>query len=234
MQVELLSYTHNPKELIYSAARQCYSRSSAYEIFVKQGDITSDKIKEFIRHLMKKGHMSPLEHVSFTFSIDGISRACSHQLVRHRIASYSQQSQRYVDMEDFKFVIPATIENSPQAKARYLEVMEYLRKAYEELKTILEKNTQLDKESINQDVRFILPNAAETKVVVTMDVRELLHFFSERLCLRSQWEIRALAVKMFSFCNKILPEIFSEAQAKCKIHNYCPENNQNCPNYPKH
>lgn len=233
MIVRLLSYTSKPKEVIYSAARQCYSKLSAHDIFDKQGDITSEKVKEFIKHLMQRGHLSPLEHVSFTFSIEGISRACTHQLVRHRIASYSQQSQRYVDMEDFKFVIPPSIDKDEQAKGKYLEAIDCIKKAYSQLKDILEKNTDLDKEGINQDARFILPNAAATKIVVTMNVRELLHFFSERLCLRAQWEIRALALKMFAFCKENLPEIFAEAGAKCKVHNYCPEDSKDCPLYPK-
>jgi thymidylate synthase (FAD) len=232
MQVKLLSYTQNPKEVIYASARQCYSKLSAGQIFDERNNIDSQKVKDFITHLKKRGHLSPLEHVNFTFAIEGISRACTHQLVRHRLASYSQQSQRYVSMDDFKFIIPPEIQKDKEAESRFLSIIEDLKKSYHDLRQILEKNTKLNKEQINQDLRFILPNAAETKIVVTMNVRELLHFFAERLCLRAQWEIRALAAKMLVLCSEVLPEVFSETGAKCRQAGFCPEDNKECALYP--
>ena len=231
MQVKLLSYTQNPKAVIYACARQCYSKLSAYNIYVKKENL-SKRFKEFITHLIERGHLSPLEHVSFTFSIEGISRVCTHQLVRHRIASYSQQSQRYVDMENFNYIIPPTIKKNKEAKKVFLEVITIIREKYRELKEILGKEKTLDREKLNQDLRFILPQAVETKIVVTMNCRELLHFFSERLCLRAQWEIRALAYKMFSLCKRILPEVFSFAGPKCKRMGFCPEKAFDCPLFP--
>jgi len=228
MEVKLLTYTSSPQKVIYACARQCYSKYSAYQIYTKKDKISSKKLKEFIAHLVERRHLSPLEHVSFTFAVEGISRVCSHQLVRHRIASYSQQSQRYVSMDDFKYVIPQIIAKNKKAKKKFLEIMQYLRNAYNELKSILEEDKELDREKINQDLRFILPQAVQTKIVITMNTRELLHFFSERLCLRAQWEIRTLALKMLSLCKKILPEVFSLAGPKCKQLKYCPENDKNC------
>ncbi|MBD3264217.1 MAG: FAD-dependent thymidylate synthase [Candidatus Omnitrophica bacterium] len=233
MQVHLISYTQNPRKVIYSAARQCYSRFSAYRIYSEKKKISSVKLKDFLRHLIRRGHLSPFEHVSFTFALEGISRVCTHQLVRHRIASYSQQSQRYVSMDDFEFVIPPTIAKNKRAKKIYLETVDNIRNAHEELKSILKDSPGLDREKVNQDLRFILPQGSQTKIVVTMNTRELLHFFSERLCLRAQWEIRSVASRMFSACRKVLPEVFSQAGAKCKVLKFCPEDKKNCPLYPK-
>lgn len=233
MQVRLISYTQNPRKVIYSAARQCYSKFSAYQIFSQKKKLPPGKLSDFLSHLIRRGHLSPFEHVSFTFSLEGISRVCTHQLVRHRIASYSQQSQRYVSMDNFEFVIPPAVAKNKKAKKIYLEAVENTRKAYKELKNILEDVPGLDKEGLNQDLRFILPQASQTKIVVTMNVRELLHFFSERLCLRAQWEIRAVASKMFSACKQVLPEVFSRGGAKCKVLEFCPEDNESCSLYPK-
>lgn len=232
MEVQLISYTQNPRKVIYSAARQCYSKFSAHQIYFDKKNVSSSKLKNFLSHLIKRGHLSPFEHVSFTFSIEGISRVCTHQLVRHRIASYSQQSQRYVSMDNFEFIVPPAIEKSKKAKKIYLKTIEDIRKAQKEIKQILEEDASLDREKINQDLRFILPQASQTKIVVTMNTRELLHFFAERMCLRAQWEIRALASRMFVLSKKVLPEVFSFSGPKCKALKYCPEDNRDCPLYP--
>ncbi|MCF7887502.1 MAG: FAD-dependent thymidylate synthase [Candidatus Omnitrophica bacterium] len=233
MEVNLLSYTNNPQKVIYSAARQCYSKLSADQIYNDQEKLTSEKLKKFISHLVKRGHLSPLEHVSFTFSATGLSRVCTHQLVRHRIASYSQQSQRYVSMDDFKFVVPKAIKNNKEAEASFIEATDYLKNKYKQIREILEKNTNLDKEKINQDLRFLLPQGCQTKIVLTMNSRQLLHFFAERLCLRAQWEIRELATKMLVLVKKVLPEIFGMAGAKCRQLGFCPESAKDCPLNPK-
>ncbi len=233
MEVKLISHTENPRRVIYSAARQCYSKLSANQIFNAKKKVSPKKLKDFLSHLVKRGHLSPFEHVSFTFAAEGISRVCTHQLVRHRLASYSQQSQRYVSMDNFEFIIPPAITKNKKAKKKFLETVEYIRNSYKDLKQILEENSNLDREKINQDLRFILPQASQTKIVITMNVRELLHFFSERLCLRAQWEIRALALRMLTLCKKVLPEMFSFAGPKCKLLRYCPEDAKDCPFYPK-
>ena len=232
MDVELLSFTKDPLRVIYAGAKQCYSKKDAKDIFYSSGKIKPSKIKQFIEHLNSRGHLSPLEHVNFTFAISGISRTCSHQLVRHRLASYSQQSQRYVGMEDFKYIIPPSIKKKTLLKKKFIEIMEYIQKSYKDFKEEFAKDKTLDKESINQDLRFILPQAVETKIVVTMNVRELLHFFEERLCLRAQWEIRAVANKMLKLCRRTLPEIFKLAGPKCKKLGYCPEGDRGCGLYP--
>ena len=233
MEVKLLSYTANPQRVIYAAARQCYSKNSAYDIFKDSKETNLKKIKDFIKHLAQRNHLSPLEHVNFSFAIEGISRVCSHQLVRHRLASYSQQSQRYVNMDEFNFIIPPLIKNNKKLHKRFLKLIEEVKKTYADMKQIL-KEENLGKEAINQDLRFILPQAAETKIALTMNARQLLHFFGERMCMRAQWEIRALANKMFSLCNKILPEVFFLAGPKCKYMRYCPEGYTECPLYSKY
>lgn len=233
MEVKLLSYTASPKKIIYAAARQCYSKHSAFKIYSKKEKLSSAKLRSFISQLVARGHLSPLEHVSFTFSATGISRICTHQLVRHRVASYSQQSQRYVSMDDFEFVVPQAIRNSPPAKAKFLEAVSGLKEKYQEIRLILEKQSKLDKEKINQDLRFLLPQACQTKIAITMNSRQLLHFFSERLCLRAQWEVRELAAKMLSLTKAVLPEVFNRAGPKCKSLGFCPESARDCPLFPK-
>jgi len=242
MEVTLLSYTPSPQAVIYAAARQCYSSRDAQQIYQEREKISPQKIEKIVEYLIKKGHLSPLEHVSFTFSIRGISRTCSHQLVRHRIASFSQQSQRYVDMQDFKFIVPPLISKNKEAEQVFLETVKYIKDRYLQLKEILEKDKNLDKEKLNEDLRFILPQAVETKIVVTMNVRELFHFFSERLCYRAQWEIRLLANKMLALCKEVLPSVFTFAGPKCKRLKFCPEgyspqeaasSRKSCPLFPK-
>lgn len=229
MEVNLLSYTANPKKVIYASARQCYSKYSAYDLFQSKDKLDSGKLKIFIQSLVKRGHLSPLEHVNFTFAANGLSRICTHQLVRHRIASYSQQSQRYVSMDNFEFIIPKSIKANKKAKEKFIEACAYLKDKYKEIQKILKMNPELDKEKINQDLRFLLPQGCQTKIVITMNSRQLLHFFSERLCLRAQWEVRELAAKMLGLVKKVLPEVFGSAKAKCGSLGFCPELADNCP-----
>ncbi len=232
MNVCILSYTEKPKEVIFSAARQCYSKHSAKSIFQGLENVTSKELREFVLHLKEVGHLSPLEHVSFTFAIEGVSRTCTHQLVRHRIASYSQQSQRYVAMDEFAYIIPPSIQKRKRICEKFIAAMEYIKASYRECKEELKKENTLDREAMNQDLRFLLPQAVETKIVVTMNIRELLHFFEERLCTRAQWEIRSVAQKMHKACGKILPEVFSKTGAKCVRLGYCPEGKRGCGLYP--
>lgn len=230
-EVKLLSFTANPEEVIFASARQCYSTLSGWEIYERAEEVSPEKKKKMIELLLKRGHLSPLEHVSFTFSISGISRVCTHQLVRHRIASFSQQSQRYVNMEKFGAIIPPLIYKNEKARQIFLETVEEIKKRYKQLKEILSQEAGLRGEKLHQDLRFILPQAVETKIVVTMNARQLLHFFSERLCYRAQWEIRNVADKMVSLCRQVLPSVFNWAGPKCKKLGYCPENYTTCPLY---
>jgi len=232
--VQLLSYTPNPLSLIYSAFRQCYHNGYVGDMWEKlvSGDISLEEQAKFVAKIMESGHTSPIEHVSFSFAIEGISRALSHQLVRHRIASYSQQSQRYVDGSDFTYITPPSIANNEQAKACFEACMANIAHTYKQLKSILEEQGAKGSKA-NEDARFVLPQAAQTRIVVTMNCRSLLNFFQHRLCMRAQWEIRALAKQMLDLCSGVLPEIFLVAGPLCKNLGYCPEGEKfSCGLYP--
>lgn len=240
MKVTLISHTPEPEKVIATAAKLCYSSS---DITSLHDGLTDEKVAGFIDMLAGIGHESPMEHVSFTFGIEGISRACSHQLVRHRIASYSQKSQRYVNENGFDFITPPEIESCPEAKAVFDEEMDKLVECYEKLADILtEKHKQifiengLDEKAAaskarklaNEDARFILPNACETKIVVTMNVRSLFNFFKHRCCNRAQWEIRAVADEMLRLCCKAAPNVFKNAGPSCVMTGRCPEGKMSC------
>lgn len=224
LKVILLRHTPNPEETIAMAAKLCYSPS---EIESLKGRIEAKDQKTFVQRLMKMGHMSPIEHATFTFAIEGISRACSHQLVRHRIASYSQQSQRYVsESEGFDYVIPPIIKEDRELRDYFESFMAEAQRAYNHIvKRLNEKG--LKGEMTNQDARFVLPNAAETKIIVTMNARELLHFFRQRCCLRAQWEIRQMAEEMLRIVKGVAPTVFEKAGPAC-IGGPCPEGEYTC------
>lgn len=195
-------------------------------------------LKSSLESAMKSGHWSVLEHWSGTFVIEGISRACSHQLVRHRLASYEQQSQRFVDMSDFRYVTPDSIATDDQLRVEYEDadgdivsqsisgiyddVMEHIRKAYD---MMVEHGVP------EEDARYILPNACCTNIVVTMNARELRHFFGLRLCNRAQWEIREMARLMLDECNRVAPTLFEGCGPQCVQIGYCPEV-RSCGRYP--
>ena len=283
LKVKLLSYTPNPEEVVASAAKLCYSPVGVNEIIEK---LDSQNVEKFIKKLASIKHFSPFEHVSFSFAVEGVSRTLTHQLVRHRIASYSQQSQRYVKETMFDFIVPPSIENNEKAKEIFIKEMESSQKAYDDIvrelmidkifatdkyykwyekitdiettdngkdwdvkeiyKNLIEgKNTEkideylglfkkefpkeysaLEKESI-EDARYVFPNATETKIVVTMNARSLMHFFKLRCCNRAQWEIRDLADEMLSQVIKVAPAIFSNSGAPCTF-GKCPEGSMSC------
>ncbi len=235
LQVELLTMTGDAVEVVYAACRQCYSKGFAAEMFEKgrSGDPSLEEKEEFIRRIVKSGHESPLEHVSMTFAIRGISRSCSLQLGRHRLASYSQQSQRYVSMKDFGYIIPPTIRGDEELQKLFVDEMEDIKRKYNRIVDALNAKG-LEGESARQDARFILPEASETKIVVTMNARALLHFFSLRCCSRAQWEIRRMAERMLEISKAALPSIFGdEAGAKCERLKYCTEGADfTCGRYP--
>ncbi len=224
LKVILLRHTPNPEETVAMAARLCYSPARIEDL--KQRIQEKDQ-RGFVKRLMKMGHMSPIEHASFTFAIEGISRACSHQLVRHRLASYSQQSQRYVSEErGFDYIIPPTIREDEELTRYFKRFMASAQKAYNHIVKKLNERG-ITGESANQDARFVLPNACETKIMVTMNARELLHFFRQRCCLRAQWEIRAMAEEMLRLVKGVAPVIFDKAGPGC-ISGPCPEGEYTC------
>lgn len=233
LRVELLTMTPDPLPLIYAAFRQCYHAGFVADMWPRllSGEISRDKQAEFVQSVLESGHDSPVEHVSFTFAVEGISRACSHQLVRHRIASYSQQSQRYVDESEMDYVLPPAIARIPEARERFEGLMQEISQAYRDLKGLLSEHGRA--KSANEDARFVLPQAAETKIVITMNCRSLLHFFSLRCCARAQWEIREMALAMLALCRERLPAIFGAAGARCERLGYCPESERfTCGRYP--
>ena len=215
MKVKLLSHTPEPEKVIAIAARLCYSKAGIDEL---EKNFTDEKIKSFLQKIIDLGHESVLEHVSFTFGIEGISRACSHQLVRHRIASYSQQSQRYVNFDNIEYVIPDSIKDRPEINKKFQKLMEEISKFYKEM---------LDNEIPAEDARFILPNACTTKIIVTMNLRELKHFFRLRCCNRAQWEIRNLAIEMLKILKNKIPILFSQMGPAC-LNGPCPEGIMSC------
>lgn len=226
--VALLSHTPDALSLVYAAFRQCYHSGFVGDMWprLRSGDITKEKQAAFVQEIMASGHTSPIEHVSFTFALEGISRALTHQLVRHRIASYSQQSQRYVNGANFDYIMPPAIAAQPEAKARFESCMQDIGEAYRALHSLLEQHGAGAK--ANEDARFVLPQAAETRIVVTMNCRSLLNFFEHRVCQRAQWEIRGVATQMLNICQEQLPEIFAHAGARCERLGYCPEGAKFC------
>ena len=233
MRVELLASTPDALSLIYAAFRQCYHAGFVADLWPKllAGEVDREVQADFVAKILESGHDSPVEHVSFTFAVEGISRACSHQIVRHRIASYSQQSQRYVAETDLDYIMPPAIDRIPEARERFETFMKEVGEAYNDLREILIVHGR--KSKANEDARFVLPQAAETKIVITMNCRALLHFFHLRCCQRAQWEVRDLAHKMLSLCQETLPAIFSHGGAKCEQLGYCPESSKfSCGKYP--
>jgi thymidylate synthase (FAD) len=230
LQVKLLEMSDHPLALLYAAYRQCYAAGWVGDMsFDDTGD--DERRAAFIRQMMRSGHESPLEHVKFTFAIAGVSRALTHQLVRHRIASYSQQSQRYVDLTDFDYIIPPSIADNPGLLQEFERCMAAIRDGYREL-IVRFQGRGVVGAAAHEDARFVLPQATETKIVVSMNCRELLHFFSQRCCRRAQWEIRALAEAMLAICQEKLPPVFEHAGARCEALGYCPEGKFGCGRYP--
>jgi thymidylate synthase (FAD) len=198
VKVKLLRYTADPELLCGAAALTSSKSGSPSEMLEKMG---LEKARQIIRRVTSYGHMSVIEHASFTFSIEDVSRALTHQLVRHRIASYTQQSQRYVPYDTLK-----TLERISEAYNKLLEM-------------------GIPKE----DARYILPNAAKTNIVVTMNARELRHFFNLRCCMRSQWELREVAVEMLRQVKQVAPSLFENAGPTCVEFGYCPEGKMKPP-----
>ncbi len=220
-KAELLRYTHNPEETIALSAKLCYSSSSPSELLEKISD--SDTAK-FIKMLKKMGHLSTFEHASFTFSLTGVSRALLAQITRHRIASFSVRSQRYVSMKDFNYLIPPSVSAlGDEMVEKYKQQMATISDWYEEWQEILGGAN----EKSNEDARFVLPNACETNMIITMNARSLLNFFDLRCCERAQWEIRDIAWQMLEAVLAVAPNVFDSAGAGC-LSGPCPEGAKSC------
>ena len=237
--VELLTYTQDPEKTVACSAKLCYSPATIDSI---QEGMTPEKVSHFVEMLADLGHESPIEHASFTFGIEGVSRSLLAQITRHRIASFSVQSQRYVEETQFTFVVPPEIEAIPEAKAEYLRAMKEDQAHYERLTALLkDKHTKAllaqgvpEKEAARraqkmaiEDARFVLPNACTTKMICTMNARSLRNFFALRCCNRAQWEIRDVAWQMLRLVRGVAPRLFANAGPGC-LRGACPEGRMTC------
>jgi thymidylate synthase (FAD) len=262
LNVKLLAHTPELEKIIAMAGKLCYSSSSISDL---EDKLTEANIEKFIKMIMGIGHESILEHCSFTFAIEGVSRCLTHQLIRHRIASYSQQSQRYVKLDSFEYIIPKDIENIEYLKQRYIKNMDTIQDMYDNYVNELMDNycydylveeTGLCSADIQQDseimhtvmkshnkkmynafekkaienARYVLPNACETKIIVTMNIRTLIHFFQQRICSRAQEEIQSMAREILTQCREVSPIIFNHVGAPCFMYNKCPEGKMSCGN----
>ena len=237
--VTLLTYTPNPEHTVAAAAKLCYSSTTIDSIRDKLSD---EKVASFVEMLAEIGHESPTEHAYFTFGIEGVSRAFLAQITRHRIASYSVQSQRYVAEHNFEYVTPPEIAAVPEALEIFEKAIKQDLENYEAIADILSKKykaeflsagdddktaaRKAEKKAI-EDARFVLPNACDTKMVVTMNARSLMNFFKHRCCNRAQWEIREVANEMLRLVSKVAPNLFKNAGPSC-INGACPEGKMTC------
>jgi len=239
LKVTLLAYTPDPVELVAGAAKLCYSPASIDDI---RSRLSPESASRFVDMLTQIGHESPIEHASFTFGVEGVSRSLLAQLTRHRIASYSVQSQRYVSEDDFGYVIPPEIEADPEAKSEFLKAMDEDRRHYDRLARRLaalhkarlmaegmdeDKAAAAAEKKAIEDARYVLPNACATKLIVTMNARSLRNFFRHRCCSRAQWEIRALAEEMLRLVRRAAPSLFETAGPSC-LDGPCPEGKMSC------
>ena len=214
MKVELINHTEHPVEAIERAASTCYDSQPSGE-------------GRIMRHCYRSGHHSVLEFADFTFRISGVSRALTHQLVRHRMASYAQRSQRYCREDGFDYVTPASVAKDEQAQKIYAEAIRAIKEAYAGL---------LQSGIPAEDARMLLPNACCTEICVKMNLRELIHFCNERLCSCAQWEIRAMAREMVREVVAVAPELKEFLVPKCEAHapySFCTESrSRSCGRHP--
>lgn len=236
LKVKLLTHTPDADKLVAAAAKLCYS---AADVDTLLDNLTAEKVESFIERLADLGHESPIEHASYTFAVEGVSRALLAQLTRHRIASYSVQSQRYVDKAEFAYIIPPSIEERGGIVLDEFEnIMRRIQVIYELLRIGLtdyhtaelidkgytESEAAAKAEKLaNEDARFVLPNACDTRIIFTMNARSLHNFFRLRCCNRAQWEIRAMADEMLKLCREVSPVLFRHAGPSCAVSGKCSE-----------
>lgn len=239
MKVELLSYTPDTEKIVAAAARICYSKAGANDLF---GGMDEEKAASYVEMVAGLGHESVIEHASFTFGIEGVSRSLLAQITRHRLASFSVRSQRYVNESGFEYIVPPAVEKNAEAKVEFLAAMDDSRRHYQKISQILaasgkaellaagteeEQAARASSKAANEDARFVLPNACETKLMMTMNCRSLMNFFRLRCCGRAQWEIRALATEMLRLVYQAAPHIFKNAGPGCLCGD-CPEGKMSC------
>ncbi len=238
-KVYLLAHTPNPEHTVAAAAKLCYSSSTIGEL---NDNLTDEKAASFVEMLSEIGHESPIEHASFTFGIEGVSRSLLAQITRHRMASFSVKSQRYVREGSFEYITPPEIAAEPEALKIYEEIMEEDQKRYDRLAEILKSkhiktfmaegkdektaNRLAEKKAI-EDARFVLPNACDTQMVMTMNARSLHNFFRHRCCARAQWEIQDIANQMLGLVCSVAPNLFKNAGPSC-LNGPCPEGKMSC------
>ena len=227
LHVELIAHTPLPEQVCALGAKLCYAKADVAALREK---VSVQDQSAFLERIMQSGHLSVLEHAVFTFAVEGVSRVLLAQLTRHRIASFSVQSQRYVSLsETFSYIVPPAIKAlGPEAKARYAAQMAQMQAWYVEWQNALGAKG----ESSNEDARFVLPNACETRLIVTMNARELMHFFELRCCQRAQWEIRGLADEMLRLAKQAAPVLFENAGPGC-VRGHCPEGEKTCGRMPE-
>lgn len=239
VKVTLLSHTPDPEKLVAAAAKLCYSPSTIDHIL---DGLTEEKTASYVQMLASMGHESVIEHISFTFGVEGVSRSLLAQLTRHRLASYSVQSQRYVELDHFEYVVPPEIAGCEEASREFVRAMEEDERHYDRLTALLRERhrrsllaqgldekqaaRQAEKQAI-EDARFVLPNACTTRIVFTMNARSLMHFFHLRCCNRAQWEIRRLALEVYKAVVPVAPHIFARGGPSC-VNGPCPEGKMNC------
>lgn len=221
MKVALIRHTLSPEEVVALGARLCYSKARVDDLMER---VSSNDQTNFVNRIMHMGHDSVLEHASFTFAMEGVSRVLLAQITRHRLASFSVQSQRYVSYEKgFGYIVPPKIEAlGAEAVAEFEQQMDTIHQWYTSWQERLGNG-----EGGNEDARFVLPGACETRMMVTMNVRELRHFLSLRMCTRAQWEIRELATRMHKLCMEVAPALFANAGPGC-LRGACPEGEKTC------
>ena len=217
LKVKLLAHTPDADKLVAAAAKLCYS---AADVDTLLNNLTAEKVEDSINRLADLGHESPIEHASYTFAVEGVSRALLAQLTRHRIASYSVQSQRYVDKGDFDYVIPPSIAARKETRIAFEGLMETINQYYVYLSSY--------DDIPNEDARFVLPNACDTRIIFTMNARSLHNFFRLRCCNRAQWEIRAMADEMLKLCREVSPVLFKHAGPSCAVTGKCSEGAMCC------
>ena len=239
LKVYLIAHTPMPEKVVSAAAKMCYSDAGADALLDGMSDEAADR---FLHMLSELGHESPIEHASFTFAIEGVSRSLLAQITRHRIASFSVQSQRYVRKDAFEYVVPPEIAKNEEALSLYKETMDLLQQRYDRLAEILSQQRRAEFEAQGlsdrqvsqkaekaaiEDARYVLPNACETKMIMTMNTRSLLNFFRLRCCNRAQWEIRELAWQMLALCRRAAPALFEKAGPAC-LFGPCSEGKMTC------
>jgi thymidylate synthase (FAD) len=258
MKVKLLSYTANPEKVVCMAGKLCYAGCSIDEL---EENLTEENIKKFVNMLISIGHESPLEHISFTFAVEGVSRVTEQQLTRHRIASYSIQSGRYVERDNAEFTKPQDIQNDNNSSFLFDEVVNISKNNYQciteelmiEYITKFARNNNIEgyipsdyfdsfkeshpkeynqfKKKAIENARMVFPNSLQTKIIFTMNLRTLINFFEHRCCMRSQDEIRELANEMLKLCREVSPILFNRLGASCKVKGCCPEGNMQCDEF---